>query len=1016
MFYRKSIALTVLHFCLLLFSSNVKTYAQNTWQQRINYQINVKLNDDIHFLNGDIRIVYHNESEQQLSEIWMHVWPNAFKNNKSSFAKQKLEDKNTKFEYSKKSDRGYMDSLQFLVNGFPVQVISNEEFPDIIKLILPTSLQPKDSIIISTPFRVKLPYTFSRIGHVEQSYQISQWYPKPAVFDQKGWHPIPYLDQGEFYAEYATYDVHITLPQNYVVGATGELQNQSEVQFLDSLSTATSLMKEYSSKDTFPPSSKILKTLHYKQNNVHDFAWFADKRFHVLTSEVELPQSKRKVKTYVMFTNKYAKYWKDASSYINDAVYYYSLWNGDYPYNYCTAVDGALSAGGGMEYPMITVIGEVGSAKTLDRVIAHEVGHNWFYGILGSNEREHPWMDEGINTFYEVRYMRRKYSDGKMIPTKSQNALSKIFGLNYFPNDYESYLLYEYPASCGKAQALNTHAEQFSTLNYASIAYTKTGLALRYLEQYLGTALFDSTMHIYYNTWKFRHPYPEDMKAVFEKTTGENMSWFFDELINLSKDPEFKLMFAKKKNQELQVKVKNTSAVPGPVFVSTYDKKGKVLETQRTAPFVESAYLYFDTKDVKKVVVDPLYMIPEKNRNDNTIRFNTPLKKVEPLRLQLLGSATRPDKTNLFFMPTIGYNNSDGWMPGIALYNNVFPFKNVEWIAVPMYGMKSKRLNGTGAINYYVYPDNFQEIKTSFHFSSFSAMNLSNFALNKSIEVTYQKYALGSTFTLKPSSARSREQQKIAYRIIHTRENVVTKEDNGIVRYTTTSVDPHNYLQLTYSKENSRYFRPYQFTFLYEYANTLINEFPYSTSVGKDLQHHKLLAVYKQKFNYKESKKGVSVRLFAGTIFTNTSANGQSDFFSLSGYNDYTYDRAFFNRNDFNRHQFYEIDGAFKSYTYSPPVRTMFGVNLKAPFKTKLPIGLFADAAFSKIDQTQTNFNFDVDFGIYLPMISDVVEVYFPIVTSQRAYNPDQYKDVIRFMIDLQSIEPFGLRRRLQIF
>jgi hypothetical protein len=341
----------------------------------------------------------------------MHVWPNAFKNNKSSFAKQKLEDKNTKFEYSKNSERGYMDSLQFLVNGFPVQVISNEEFPDIIKLILPTSLQPKDSIIITTPFRVKLPYTFSRIGHVEQSYQISQWYPKPAVFDQKGWHPIPYLDQGEFYAEYATYDVHITLPQNYVVGATGELQNQSEVQFLDSLSTATSLMKEYSSKDTFPPSSKILKTLHYKQSNVHDFAWFADKRFHVLTSEVELPQSKRKVKTYVMFTNKYAKYWKDASSYINDAVYYYSLWNGDYPYNYCTAVDGALSAGGGMEYPMITVIGEVGSAKTLDRVIAHEVGHNWFYGILGSNERVHPWMDEGVNSFYETRYMRRKYSD-----------------------------------------------------------------------------------------------------------------------------------------------------------------------------------------------------------------------------------------------------------------------------------------------------------------------------------------------------------------------------------------------------------------------------------------------------------------------------------------------------------------------------------------------------------------------------------------------------------------------------
>ena len=110
-----------------------------------------------------------------------------------------------------------------------------------------------------------------------------------------------------------------------------------------------------------------------------------------------------------MFTNNEVHLWKNSIEYMHDAVYYYSLWNGDYPYNYCTAVDGTIAAGGGMEYPNVTVIGESGSPKMLEEVIMHEVGHNWFYGILGTNERDHAWMDEGINSYNEQRYMITKY-------------------------------------------------------------------------------------------------------------------------------------------------------------------------------------------------------------------------------------------------------------------------------------------------------------------------------------------------------------------------------------------------------------------------------------------------------------------------------------------------------------------------------------------------------------------------------------------------------------------------------
>src|SRR5690606_4933679 len=153
--------------------------------------------------------------------------------------------------------------------------------------------------------------------------------------------------QGEFYSEFGQFQVKITLPENYVIGATGDVQEASEIYFLDSLARKTAQIDSFNLSDnSFPESSSTLKTVTFIQNNIHDFAWFADKRYHVLTGMVMLPHSGEKVKTYVMFTNQHPYLWKNAIEYMNDAIHFYSLWNGDYPYKQATAVDGALSAGG----------------------------------------------------------------------------------------------------------------------------------------------------------------------------------------------------------------------------------------------------------------------------------------------------------------------------------------------------------------------------------------------------------------------------------------------------------------------------------------------------------------------------------------------------------------------------------------------------------------------------------------------------------------------------------------------
>jgi hypothetical protein len=214
---------------------------------------------------------------------------------------------------------------------------------------------------------------------VDESYQISQWYPKPAVYDRSGWHQMPYLDQGEFYSEFGNFDVSITLPANYIVGASGDLQTKNEIDMLNKVAADTSWKSNiYYKRNDFPPSSEDLKTIQYKGTHIHDFAWFADKRFHVLKGKLTLPASGREVTTWAMFTDIQAYLWKDAIGYINSAIEHYSKWIGDYPYNCFTAVQASLTAGDGMEYPGMTVIGLSDDSYSLDQVIAHEVCHSWF--------------------------------------------------------------------------------------------------------------------------------------------------------------------------------------------------------------------------------------------------------------------------------------------------------------------------------------------------------------------------------------------------------------------------------------------------------------------------------------------------------------------------------------------------------------------------------------------------------------------------------------------------------------
>ncbi|HXD91892.1 MAG TPA: M1 family peptidase, partial [Bacteroidia bacterium] len=303
---------------LLLFISQIALSQKTYFQQQVDYIINVKLNDVKHTLSANESIIYTNNSPDTLKFIYFHLWPNAYKDNNTALAKQFLKQGSRSFYFTKEQDRGYIDSLDFKTDNQSLKIEYDKNNPDICKVFLKQALAPGEKTTITTPFKVKIPSaTISRLGHDNQAYYITQWYPKPAVYDASGWNQMPYLDQGEFYAEFGSFDVSITLPKNYVLAATGDrYDNEEEEKFLQQKIIATEqkikmLDSALFKRDlSFPLSDTALKTVRFKQSNVHDFAWFADKRYNVLRGELVLPHTKTSVSTWAFFTDTDIDLWR----------------------------------------------------------------------------------------------------------------------------------------------------------------------------------------------------------------------------------------------------------------------------------------------------------------------------------------------------------------------------------------------------------------------------------------------------------------------------------------------------------------------------------------------------------------------------------------------------------------------------------------------------------------------------------------------------------------------------------
>ncbi|UPL48208.1 M1 family metallopeptidase [Hymenobacter sublimis] len=959
--------------------------ATTTWQQQANYSIDVTLDDQQHTLSGREELVYTNNSPDALPYIWFHLWPNAYRDNNTAFARQQLRNGSRKFQFAKPEQRGFIDGLAFQVNGQPATLQYDAANPDMAKLVLPQPLAPGASITITTPFRVKIPNSFSRFGHVDQSYQITQWYPKPAVYDRKGWHQMPYLDQGEFYSEFGSFDVRITLPANYVVGATGVLQNPDEQQRLDQLAATTAAkktQKDFGDDLKFPASSSDTKTLRYVQDRVHDFAWFADKRFNVLKSGVTLP-SGRQVTSWVLFTNKDAEKWIKGLTDVNKALTSYSEWVGEYPYASATAVDGALSAGSGMEYPMVTV--------TQPSAIVHEVGHNWFYGILASNERDFPWLDEGVNSYVENRVAERENpTAGQLEFLVKSSRLARTLGVDGLPAAALNQVPFQAVASRGLDQPVSgISSAEYGKLNYGLIVYGKTAALLRYLAGYLGQEKFDAAMHAYYQRWQFRHPYPEDMQAVFEETSGQKLDWFFRDMLTTQNRYEAAVSDLLVQNETVKVLVRNDSPAPFAVPVATLDAQGNVLETQWTPAFggteddeQDETQLNFRRAGVVSVVVDPGYLTPQLNRRDDRMNLSGSLRTWEPLRLKPLASIERWDRHTINWLPVIGANTSDKFMLGAAFYNNALAPKRLNYLAMPMYSFNRNELNGIGTLNLNVLPRTVaRQLLTGIQVQRFER---------------YRKIEPSVTLLL-PHSAFNQPQH--------------------LLRFANTTVRNQN-LGQTSSFQTLEYRVQHKNALQSWGAHVEFNYMTPDVEVDNTDREAALLRATATYSRYYNAKKQIRARLFGGRFLK---SGAESPFvIGLSGSPDYRRQTAFLDRQQISdtytaqRHQTDDRDGAFKAYLPVGSRRWLSTLGVEADLPVT-SLAVFADLGATKEFQTVgpglEAQRLYYDAGLVVPIAKNILRLYLPVAGSQYANGlPDSRKDFtdrIRFVLHLEELNPF---------
>jgi hypothetical protein len=578
-------------FIIFLLSFSKTTAQTKPLSNRIaNYDISVKLDPIKHSLDGKETLVWTNTSTDYLSELQFHLYLNAFKNKNSTFIKESGGQLRGDMMNKKNlGNFGWIDIISMKVrNGeyltskikFIQPDDQNDKDQTVVSVSLSHPLAPNESITLDINFKAQLPKVFARTGYVGDFYLVGQWFPKIGVYETAGmrytklgaWNCHQFHADSEFYADFGTYRVDMTVPKNFVLAASGIFQNEKTNE-----------------DDT--------KTISYRADDVHDFAWTISPQFEV--SERQWKHIKIKAVMQPEHSGSTERYFQSAIA----ALEYFQKYLGKYPYSVLTLVDPPLEASGssGMEYPTFITCGETfwglpSGIRSAEVVTIHEFGHQYFQGMLASNEFEESFLDEGFNQYYEGRIMDATYGKGSMI---------NLFGFKL--NDSESPRIAYVSMKNMKISEIFRKSWEYPKGTYGTLTYMKTATMLQTLENLIGTQTMDKVMQTYFIRWRFKHPTVKDFVVIVNEIApkltnfkyGKNFDWYFEQTLYKSPDCDYEV--SEISQNQCTIKRLGDMIIPNEILFKFTDGKEELISWNSED---YSKVLKFD-KPISSVTIDP---------------------------------------------------------------------------------------------------------------------------------------------------------------------------------------------------------------------------------------------------------------------------------------------------------------------------------------------------------------------------------------------------------------------------
>jgi hypothetical protein len=604
----RQVFITLLSIIFISFSG----FSQGYWQQKVDYKMDVDLNVETNQISGTQVLVYTNNSPDYLNKVYYHLYFNAFQPGSMMDVRSRTisdPDRRVKDRISKLTpeEEGFQKIKYLKLNGKDVQFSIEGT---VLTAHLDSEIAPGQSVTFEMEFVAQVPKQIRRSGrdNVEGiEYTMTQWYPKMAEYDRDGWHANEYVGR-EFYGVWGRFDVNITIDSNYVIGGTGIIQNPKEVGHGYSHTQANTARLKW----------------HFIAENVHDFGWAADPDYQHDIIKVD-----DSLQLHFFYqTDTLAAQWKEIQP---DVVRMFKITNknfGRYPYSDFSIIQGG---DGGMEYPMCTMILGHGSKKGKVELITHESIHNWYYGVLGTNEYRYPWMDEGMTTYAEEFAI---------------NEMDSLNGEGFLKYAYASYR-YLATNSSFIEEPMTTPGDLFNyNKAYSISSYYKGSITQNMLRYIVGDEVYYRAILSYFDTWKFKHPSPNDLLRIMEQESDMELDWFFEHWVNTLHHIDYKVT-VEEDVMGVKINLTNVGDFPMPVEVKVVFNDGRVKEyyiplrqmrgaKNTTATPLEnwawvvpnySFVLDVPLSDIKEVKLDPRNMVADIDLSNNI--FPREIKSVD---------------------------------------------------------------------------------------------------------------------------------------------------------------------------------------------------------------------------------------------------------------------------------------------------------------------------------------------------------------------------------------------------